>query len=71
MVGKSRYGRPVLTARLTATTKFDVNGKMCQVNLSSADAANKPVFARYNINIGDAAAATEFGALANSLCPKA
>ena len=71
MIGQKKYGRPVLTARLAATTKFEVNNKAVQVNLSSTDAAGQPVYARYNINIGGVAEAAEFGALANSLCPKA
>ena len=71
MVGKSRYGRPVLSARLGATTKFDVVGKACQVNLNSTNASGEPVFARYNIGLGDTAKAEQFGALANGLCPKA
>ena len=71
MIGQKKYGRPVLTARLASTTKFEVNNKAVQVNLSSTDAAGHPVYARYNINIGGVAEAAEFGALANSLCPKA
>jgi hypothetical protein len=43
---KSRYGRPVLSARLQANTPFDTSKKSVQTNLWSADASGKPVFAR-------------------------
>ena len=71
MVGKTRFGRPVLSAQLRADTKFDVTKKAVQVNLWSLDAAGKAVFARYNMPLGSETAAGDFAALARSLCPSA
>ena len=69
---KTRFGRPVLTAALKADTKFEVLGKKAvQVNLLSADASGKAVFARYNMPLGSEAAAAEFATLAMSLRPSA
>ena len=69
---KTRFGRPVLTAALKADTKFEVLGKKAvQVNLLSADASGKAVFARYNMPLGSEAEATEFATLAMSLRPSA
>ena len=68
---RTRFGRAVLSATLKKDTKFDVTKKAVQVNLLSADASGKPVFARYNMPLGSEAQATEFAALANSLTPKA
>ena len=71
MSGNSRFGRPVLAARLMADTKFDVAGKATQVNLHSQNAAGEAMFARYNINLGDTAKASSFASLATSLKPAA
>ena len=69
---RTRFGRPVLSATLRPETKFEVLGKKAvQVNLMSADASGKPIFARYNLPLGGEAEANAFASLANSLCPKA
>ena len=71
VAGKVRFGRPVLSATLRAETKFDVTKKAVQVNLLSADASGKPVYARYYWNLADAEAANSFAALAKSCTPAA
>ena len=69
MVGKVRFGRPVLAAKLRPDTKFEVNKKSVQVNLWSADAAGKPVYARYNLPLGSEPAAEAFATTARSCVP--
>ena len=71
VAGKTRFGRPVLSARLRADTKFDVNKRMVQVNLHSADASGNPVYARYNMPLLSDAQATEFAELCRKSLPAA
>ena len=70
-IGERIATEPVLAARLISSTKFDVNNKAVQVNLNSTNAAGQPVFARYNISLGDTAKAADFGGIANGLVPAA
>ena len=62
MQGKTRFGRPVLSALLRADTKADVTRKSVQANLWSTDAAGSAVFARYNIPLGSEEVAAKFAA---------
>lgn len=71
MEGKTRFGRPALSARLLASTKFDVSKKAVMTNLHSTNAAGQPVFARYYIALGDESKAASFASLAQSCCPAA
>ena len=67
--GQTRYGRPVLSARLLAGTPFDVTRRAVQTNLWSSDASGKSVFARYNIPFPTEAEAKAFAALATGCRP--
>ena len=71
MAGKVRFGRPVLSAKLRADTKFEANKKSVQVNLWSADAAGTAVYARYNMPMGAEEAATSFAAMGMACLPAA
>ena len=78
--GQTRYGRPVLSARLLATTPFNVTKRESrkrppiygvQTNLWSTDASGKAVFARYNIPFANEAEAKAFAKLADGCKPSA
>ena len=71
MVGKTRFGRPVLSAKLKADTPFTATKKAVQTNLHSMDAAGNPVYARYNIALGDEAKAQELVSKALACRPAA
>ena len=71
MVGKTRFGRPVLSAKLKADTPFTATKKAVQTNLFSMDAAGNPVYARYNIALGDEAKAQELVSKALACRPAA
>ena len=71
MSGKTRFGRPVLSASLRADTKFDRTKNKVQVNLRSLDAAGSAIYARYNMSLASEATAESFVQLASASLPSA
>ena len=71
MSGKTRFGRPVLSATLRADTKFDRTKNKVQVNLRSLDAAGSAIYARYNMSLPSETTAESFVQLASASLPPA
>ena len=66
---QARFGRSVLSARLTKGTKFDVTKRSMQTNLASRDAAGTTVYARYNVQLESDAVAAEVAAQMRACLP--
>ena len=66
---QARFGRSVLSARLTKDTKFDVTKRSMQTNLASRDAAGTTVYARYNVQLESDAVAAEVAAQMRACLP--
>jgi hypothetical protein len=69
MVGKKRFGRPVLSASLRKETKFEVTKNKVTVNLLSQDASGTPVYAKYYIPFATEELAGQLAATAKACAP--